>query len=54
MGRTPRNKIVIFEGDERHIGEVFDVADHALERLHALRRPGDFELNGLGEPGAAA
>src|SRR5690606_31013065 len=24
-GRTPGNKIVIFEGDARHIGEVFDV-----------------------------
>ena len=24
-GRTPGNKIVIFEGGERHIGEVFDV-----------------------------
>ncbi len=26
MGRTPGNKIVIFEGDTRHIGEIFDVA----------------------------
>ena len=26
MGRTPGNKIVIFEGGERHIGEIFDVA----------------------------
>ena len=26
MGRTPGNKIVIFEGDPRHIGEIFDVA----------------------------
>ena len=25
MGRTPGNKIVIFEGGERHLGEVFDV-----------------------------
>lgn len=25
MGRSPGNKIVIFEGGERHIGEVFDV-----------------------------
>lgn len=25
MGRTPGNKIVIFEGSERHIGEIFDV-----------------------------
>jgi tRNA-2-methylthio-N6-dimethylallyladenosine synthase len=25
-GRTPGNKIVIFEGGERHIGEIFDVA----------------------------
>ena len=24
-GRSPGNKIVIFEGGERHIGEVFDV-----------------------------
>jgi tRNA-2-methylthio-N6-dimethylallyladenosine synthase len=26
MGRSPGNKIVIFHGDERHIGEVFEVA----------------------------
>lgn len=25
MGRTPQNKIVVFEGGERHVGEVFDV-----------------------------
>ncbi len=25
-GRTPGNKIVIFEGGERHVGEIFDVA----------------------------
>ena len=25
MGRTPENKIVIFEGSQRHVGEVFDV-----------------------------
>jgi tRNA-2-methylthio-N6-dimethylallyladenosine synthase len=25
MGRTPGNKIVIFDGSERHLGEVFDV-----------------------------
>ncbi|HSI12480.1 MAG TPA: tRNA (N6-isopentenyl adenosine(37)-C2)-methylthiotransferase MiaB [Chthoniobacter sp.] len=25
-GRTPGNKIVIFEGGDRHIGEIFDVA----------------------------
>jgi tRNA-2-methylthio-N6-dimethylallyladenosine synthase len=25
-GRTPGNKIVVFEGSERHIGEIFDVA----------------------------
>jgi tRNA-2-methylthio-N6-dimethylallyladenosine synthase len=25
MGRSPGNKIVIFEGDDRHIGEIFDV-----------------------------
>jgi tRNA-2-methylthio-N6-dimethylallyladenosine synthase len=25
MGRSPGNKIVIFEGDTRHIGEVFDM-----------------------------
>jgi tRNA-2-methylthio-N6-dimethylallyladenosine synthase len=24
-GRTPQNKIVVFEGDPRHIGEIFDV-----------------------------
>jgi len=26
MGRTPGNKIVIFEGGERHAGEIFEVA----------------------------
>ncbi len=26
MGRTPGNKIVIFEGGARHVGEIFDVA----------------------------
>jgi tRNA-2-methylthio-N6-dimethylallyladenosine synthase len=26
MGRSPGNKIVIFEGDDRHVGEVFEVA----------------------------
>ena len=26
MGRTPGNKIVIFEGGERHVGQIFDVA----------------------------
>jgi tRNA-2-methylthio-N6-dimethylallyladenosine synthase len=25
MGRTRTNKVVVFDGDERHIGEVFDV-----------------------------
>ena len=25
-GRTPGNKIVLFEGSRRHIGEIFDVA----------------------------
>jgi tRNA-2-methylthio-N6-dimethylallyladenosine synthase len=25
-GRSPGNKIVIFEGDDRHIGEIFEVA----------------------------
>ena len=25
MGRSPGNKIVIFEGDQRHVGEVFEV-----------------------------
>ncbi len=25
MGRTPGNKIVVFEGDTRHVGQVFDV-----------------------------
>jgi tRNA-2-methylthio-N6-dimethylallyladenosine synthase len=26
MGRSPGNKIVIFEGSERHVGEIFEVA----------------------------
>ena len=25
MGRSPGNKIIIFEGSERHVSEVFDV-----------------------------
>ena len=25
MGRSPGNKIVLIEGDTRHIGEIFDV-----------------------------
>lgn len=25
MGRTPQNHIVVFEGDQRHIGQVFDL-----------------------------
>lgn len=25
MGRTPQNKIVVFEGDARHVGQLFDV-----------------------------
>ena len=25
MGRTRTNKIVIFEGSERHVGQIFDV-----------------------------
>lgn len=25
MGRSPGNKIVIFDGDERHLGQIFDV-----------------------------
>jgi tRNA-2-methylthio-N6-dimethylallyladenosine synthase len=37
MGRTPGNKVVIFEGGERHIGEVFDVQ---------IERSGGFSLYG--------
>jgi tRNA-2-methylthio-N6-dimethylallyladenosine synthase len=36
-GRSPGNKIVIFEGSERHIGEVFDVQ---------IERSGGFSLYG--------
>jgi len=36
-GRSPGNKIVIFEGGERHIGEVFDVK---------IERAGGFSLYG--------
>ena len=38
MGRTPGNKIVIFEGGERHIGEVFDVQ---IERSSGFTLYGD-------------
>jgi tRNA-2-methylthio-N6-dimethylallyladenosine synthase len=37
MGRTPQNKIVVFEGGERHIGEVFEVD---------IERSGGFSLYG--------
>ena len=37
MGRTPGNKIVIFDGGERHVGEVFDVE---------IERAGGFSLYG--------
>ena len=37
MGRSPGNKIVIFEGSERHIGEIFDVQ---------IERSGGFSLFG--------
>ena len=35
MGRSPGNKIVIFDGGERHIGEVFDVR---IERSSEIGR----------------
>ncbi|MES2568543.1 MAG: tRNA (N6-isopentenyl adenosine(37)-C2)-methylthiotransferase MiaB [Verrucomicrobiota bacterium] len=38
MGRSPGNKIVIFEGSARHIGEVFDVA---IERSTGFSLFGD-------------
>ena len=38
MGRSPGNKIVIFEGSERHIGEVFDVR---IERSSGFSLYGD-------------
>ena len=38
MGRSPGNKIVIFEGGERHIGEVFDVR---IERSSGFSLYGD-------------
>jgi tRNA-2-methylthio-N6-dimethylallyladenosine synthase len=38
MGRTPQNKIVIFEGSERHIGEVFDLQ---IERTTGFTLYGD-------------
>jgi tRNA-2-methylthio-N6-dimethylallyladenosine synthase len=37
MGRSPGNKIVIFEGDDRHVGEIFEVA---------VRRSSGFSLYG--------
>jgi len=38
MGRTPQNRIVIFEGSERHIGEVFEVK---IERSAGFSLYGD-------------
>ena len=38
MGRSPGNKIVIFDGGERHIGEVFDVR---IERSSGFSLYGD-------------
>ena len=38
MGRSPGNKIVIFEGGERHLGEVYDVR---IERTSGFSLYGD-------------
>ena len=38
MGRSPGNKIVIFEGSPRHVGEVFDVQ---IERCRGFTLYGD-------------
>lgn len=35
MGHTPGNKIVIFEGSERHLGEVFHMQ---IERSSSFSR----------------
>jgi tRNA-2-methylthio-N6-dimethylallyladenosine synthase len=39
MGRTRCNKIVVFDGSDRHRGELMDVS-HPRRPVHALRRPG--------------
>lgn len=44
-GRTPQNKIVIFEGSERHIGEIFDVE---IERSTGFTLYGNPALLGVG------
>ncbi len=44
-GRTPGNKIVIFEGGERHIGEIFDVA---ITRSSGFSLYGDPAILGAG------
>ena len=41
MGRSPGNKIVIFEGGERHFGEVFDVQ---IERSSGFSLYGDLAV----------
>jgi tRNA-2-methylthio-N6-dimethylallyladenosine synthase len=38
MGRSPGNKIVIFAGDDRHVGEIFDVK---IERSSGFSLYGD-------------
>ena len=43
-GRTRCNKIVLFDGSERHRGQLMDVKIDAHRLLHALRRPGDCEF----------
>ncbi len=37
-GRTPGNKIVVFEGHPRQVGQIFGVQRGSLQRLHAVRR----------------
>ena len=38
MGRTRGNKIVVFDGSERHRGQVMDVRVTQAELVYALRR----------------
>jgi tRNA-2-methylthio-N6-dimethylallyladenosine synthase len=42
MGRSPGNKVVIFEGSKRHIGEIFDVR---IERTTGFSLYGNPALN---------
>ena len=44
-GRTPCNKIVVFEGHERHIGEIMDLKIHRVGSYTLYGDPAIVNLN---------